>query len=264
MSFKRFKTEKLIRDHLPSILQAKGIVLNERIMDQEEFIIRLKDKLLEEAQEVNASQNLEDLSEELADMLEVIQSIAKATGLSMQQIEQKRLEKLKTKGGFDCKIYCNCVDIEESNPAITYYLEKPQQYSEINSFSEHEVDCIFCQIARQEKNVELLAKFKHCYAIKDQFPVSTGHVLIIPNEHTENWFTAKDEVRSDMIKALHFIKDQLDREYKPHGYNIGVNCGEVAGQSVMHLHVHLIPRYQGDMEDPKGGVRGVIPSKQKY
>ena len=262
MSFKRFKTEKLIRDHLPSILRAKGIVLNERIMDQEEFISKLKAKLLEEAQEVNASQNLEDLSEELADMLEVIQSIAKATGLSMQQIEQKRVEKLQTKGGFDCKIYCKCVDIEENNPAINYYLENPQKYPETTS--EYHADCIFCQIARQEKNVEFLANFKHCYAIKDQFPVSAGHVLIIPNEHTENWFTAKDEVRSDMIKALHFIKDQLDREYQPHGYNIGANFGEVAGQSVMHLHVHLIPRYQGDMEDPKSGVRGVIPSKQKY
>lgn len=263
MTYKRFKTEKLIRDSLPSIMRAKGILVDERIMDQEEFILRLKEKLLEEVQEVNASQNLEDLSEELADMLEVIQSIAKATGLSMHQIEQKRLEKLKTKGGFDSKIYCNCVDIEESNPAIAYYLEKSHQYPEINAL-EHQSECIFCQIARQERAVEFLAKFKHCYAIKDRFPVSNGHVLIIPNEHTENWFTVKDEVRLDMIKALHFIKDQLDRDYNPQGYNIGANCGEVAGQSVMHLHLHLIPRYQGDMEDPKGGVRGVIPSKQKY
>jgi predicted house-cleaning noncanonical NTP pyrophosphatase (MazG superfamily) len=150
MPFKRFKTEKLIRDHLPRILRSKGIGLNERIMDQEEFLSRLKDKFLEEAQEVNSCQNLEDLSEKLADMLEVIQSIAKATGLSMHQIEQKRLEKLKTKGGFDCKIYCNYVDIEETNAAITYYLEKPQQYPPVNN-PEHELDCIFCQIARHEK-----------------------------------------------------------------------------------------------------------------
>lgn len=67
-----------------------------------------------------------------------------------------------------------------------------------------------------------------------------------------------------MMRALHLLKNRLDLEYSPHGYNIGANCGEVAGQSVMHLHLHLIPRYQGDMEDPKGGVRGVIPSKQKY
>lgn len=263
MSFKRFKIGKLIRDHLPSIMHAKGIMVDERTMDQEEFILKLKDKLLEEAAEVNASQNLEELAEELADMLEVIQSITKATGLSMQQIEQKRLEKLRAKGGFDCKIYCHSVELEEINPALIYYQAKLQQYPEING-SEHHPECLFCQIARQERVVNFLAKFKHCYAIKDQFPVSNGHVLIIPNEHTENWFTAREEVRLDMIQALHFIKDQLDSEYKPHGYNIGANCGEVAGQSVMHLHVHLIPRYQGDMEDPKGGVRGVIPSKQKY
>lgn len=263
MALKRFKTEKLIRDHLPSILRAKGIELNERNMDQEEFLIRLKDKLLEEALEVNASQNLTELSEELADILEVIHTIVEANGLCIHHIEQKRLEKRETKGGFAAKIYSNCLEIEESNPAITYYLEKPKQYPEIDN-AENVVDCIFCQITRQEKKVELLAKFKHCYAIKDQFPVSTGHVLIIPHEHTGNWFTAKEEVRLDMIQAIHFLKDQLDKEYHPHGYNIGANCGEVAGQSVMHLHVHLIPRYQGDTEDPKGGVRGVIPSKQKY
>ena len=67
-----------------------------------------------------------------------------------------------------------------------------------------------------------------------------------------------------MMKALQKLKNCLDLECKPDGYNLGVNCGEVSGQSVMHLHFHLIPRYRGDMEDPKGGVRGVIPSKQKY
>jgi diadenosine tetraphosphate (Ap4A) HIT family hydrolase len=124
--------------------------------------------------------------------------------------------------------------------------------------------CLFCQIARREREAKILEVFPHCYAIKDEFPVSKGHILIIPNEHTENWFTAREEVRLDMIKALHLLKKRLDAEYNPHGYNIGMNCGEAAGQTVMHLHLHLIPRYWGDMENPKGGVRGVIPSKQKY
>jgi len=77
-------------------------------------------------------------------------------------------------------------------------------------------------------------------------------------------FTANEEVQKDIMKALNAMKIVLDAEYNPDGYNIGANCGKDAGQSVMHLHVHLIPRYKGDMEDPKGGVRGVIPSKQKY
>ena len=67
-----------------------------------------------------------------------------------------------------------------------------------------------------------------------------------------------------MMEALHKMKADLDAQYAPDGYNIGANCGKAAGQSVMHLHIHLIPRYNGDADDPKGGVRGVIPSKQKY
>lgn len=125
-------------------------------------------------------------------------------------------------------------------------------------------ECLFCQMAQGKKEVTFFAKFQHCYAIKDQYPVSPGHVLIIPYLHTENWFKASEEVRSDMMQALNFVKEKLDAEYAPQGYNIGANCGEAAGQTVMHLHLHLIPRYQGDMEDPRGGVRGVIPSKQKY
>lgn len=125
-------------------------------------------------------------------------------------------------------------------------------------------NCLFCQISISAKEIPIIAKFQHCYAIKDQYPVSPGHILIIPYQHTENWFTAAEEVRLDMLKALDKMKELLDKEYSPQGYNIGANCGKVAGQSIMHLHLHVIPRYKDDMEDPKGGVRGVIPSKQKY
>lgn len=205
----------------------------------------------------------DEICEELADVLEVIYTLSKASGLTIQQIEQRRLKKRESKGGFENKIYNSSIQIEENNPSINYYLNKPRQYLEIRSLAQPS-DCLFCQIARQEKQVNFFANFAHCYVIKDQFPVSNGHILIIPHEHTENWFTAKEEVRLDMMKALHLVKEQLDLEYNPQGYNIGANCGEVAGQSVMHLHLHLIPRYQGDMENPKGGLRGVIPSKQKY
>ena len=124
--------------------------------------------------------------------------------------------------------------------------------------------CIFCDIAIWEKKGSVVAKFKHCYAVRDEYPVSNGHTLIIPYEHTENWFTASEEVRLDIMEAMEKVKAELDTAYHPDGYNVGANCGEAAGQSVMHLHMHIIPRYKGDMTDPKGGVRGVIPSKQKY
>lgn len=263
MKIKYFKVEKLIRDKIPAILDSKGIVVNANAMVDQEFIYKLKDKLLEEAKEVLATSSSDELCEELADVLEVIHALSKANGLTIQQIEQKRLEKREIKGGFENKIYNSFMQIEENNPSINYYLNKPQQYPEIHSHT-YQSDCLFCQIARQEKEIKFFANFVHCYVIKDQFPVSNGHILIIPHEHTENWFTAKEEVRADIMKALHLVKEQLDLEYSPHGYNIGANCGEVAGQSVMHLHLHLIPRYQGDMDNPKGGVRGVIPSKQKY
>lgn len=134
----------------------------------------------------------------------------------------------------------------------------------VEAETEQLLDCIFCKIARQEQKADVVAHFKHCYAMKDAYPVSRGHILIIPYEHTENWFTAREEVRLDIMEAVHKMKKELDLEYAPDGYNIGANCGETAGQTVMHLHMHLIPRYKGDMDNPRGGVRGVIPSKQKY
>ncbi len=121
-------------------------------------------------------------------------------------------------------------------------------------------NCPFCQIPHQR----VVRTFNHCYAIRDGYPVTEGHTLIIPYVHTENCFTAKEEVRVDMMEALQSLKEDLDLEYQPDGYNIGLNCGEPAGQTVMHLHLHLIPRYKGDTPNPRGGVRGVIPAKQSY
>lgn len=124
-------------------------------------------------------------------------------------------------------------------------------------------ECRFCQFL-EEKSPIIIADFKHCYAIFDQYPVSKGHLLLISKEHTEHWFTASEKTRLDMMQALTQMKEKLDLEFHPDGYNIGLNCAKAAGQTIFHLHMHLIPRYHGDLEDPKGGVRGVIPAKQKY
>lgn len=124
--------------------------------------------------------------------------------------------------------------------------------------------CIFCEMAQHKRDVAMVAQFEHCFVIKDQFPVAPGHLLVIPYQHAGDWFSASSEVKIEIVEVLDQMKKCLDMEYSPAGYNIGMNCGKAAGQTVMHLHVHLIPRYLGDMEDPRGGVRGVIPSKQKY
>ena len=121
-------------------------------------------------------------------------------------------------------------------------------------------DCIFCNIPQDE----LIAENDLCFAIYDDFPVSKGHVLIIPKRHVADYFSlTEDEVMAIQI-ILREIKTKLDADLSPDGYNVGINVNEAAGQTVFHVHVHLIPRFKGDVENPRGGVRGVIPDKQKY
>ena len=103
-----------------------------------------------------------------------------------------------------------------------------------------------------------------CLAFFDSFPVSPGHALIIPKRHVASYFELSDQERDEMTKLMLSVKQKLEERFHPDGYNIGVNVNQAAGQSVFHCHMHLIPRYKGDVANPKGGVRGVIPSKQNY
>lgn len=98
----------------------------------------------------------------------------------------------------------------------------------------------------------------------DNYPVSIGHTLVTTKRHISDYFDASPEEMSALWKVVTEVKHHLDAKHKPAGYNIGINVGKAAGQTVMHLHIHVIPRYEGDMADPAGGVRGVIPNKQKY
>ena len=101
-------------------------------------------------------------------------------------------------------------------------------------------------------------------AIRDGYPVSPGHTLLIPKRHTGSFFDLSKQERADLLALLDRAKRVLDAELQPQGYNIGINDGAAAGQTVPHLHVHLIPRFEGDLPDPRGGVRWVIPAKAKY
>ena len=102
------------------------------------------------------------------------------------------------------------------------------------------------------------------FAIEDGFPVSPGHTLIVPRRQIATWFDATAEERAAIFELVEQVKRALDERLRPDGYNIGINVGEAAGQTVMHLHVHVIPRYRGDVDDPRGGVRHVIPGKGNY
>jgi diadenosine tetraphosphate (Ap4A) HIT family hydrolase len=94
--------------------------------------------------------------------------------------------------------------------------------------------------------------------------VTPGHLLVLPNRHVASYFDCTDEERRALWQMVEDAKRLLDLRHVPDGYNLGVNVGEAAGQSVFHVHVHVIPRYAGDTADPWGGVRGVIPAKQSY
>jgi diadenosine tetraphosphate (Ap4A) HIT family hydrolase len=102
------------------------------------------------------------------------------------------------------------------------------------------------------------------FAVYDTCPVNRGHLLIIPKRHYASLFESTKEEIDAIFDLLLRGKEMLDAGYRPDGYNVGVNVGSASGQTIMHLHVHLIPRFLGDMEDPLGGVRGVIPARQKY
>ena len=103
-----------------------------------------------------------------------------------------------------------------------------------------------------------------CFAIRDRFPVSLGHTLVITRRRVATWFDATADEQRALFALVDEVKAALDVEHHPDGYNVGFNAGAAAGQTVMHLHVHVIPRYRGDMPDPRGGVRHVIPEKGNY
>ena len=105
---------------------------------------------------------------------------------------------------------------------------------------------------------------EHAVVIRDGFPVSPGHTLIIPRRHVGSFFDVTDAERADLMSLLAAARDELEREFHPAGYNVGINDGAAAGQTVPHLHIHLIPRYAGDRADPRGGVRWVMPEKAAY
>lgn len=120
--------------------------------------------------------------------------------------------------------------------------------------------CPFCNPSPEE----IVLSNTLCYARYDKFPASPGHLLIIPFRHVANYFDATDEEHAALLALIRESKALLDNHFQPDGYNIGVNVGTAAGQTVMHIHIHIIPRYAGDVEDPRGGVRGAIPEKRVY
>jgi diadenosine tetraphosphate (Ap4A) HIT family hydrolase len=121
-----------------------------------------------------------------------------------------------------------------------------------------------CPLCAAAERHDLLAANDRAVAFSDAFPVSPGHALIVSRRHVANLFDLSAEEQSALWALLSVVKQALDERHSPGGYNVGVNVGHVAGQTVGHVHVHVIPRYDGDVSDPRGGVRWVLPDRAAY
>lgn len=121
-------------------------------------------------------------------------------------------------------------------------------------------NCPFCHI----KANEIVSSNRFAIIILDRYPISPGHMLVIPKRHVASVSEITKREQRALLDAIGLAKTWLERKHKPDGYNVGINDGIVAGQTVMHLHVHVIPRYKGDLSDPRGGIRWILPEKADY
>ena len=124
------------------------------------------------------------------------------------------------------------------------------------------MECPFCKIIADKK--EIVLENELAVAFYDSFPVSNGHTLIIPKRHVETYFDLSPEEMSAIFDLSQKMRDLLEKRYKPDGFNVGFNVGECGGQSVMHCHMHVIPRYRGDQENPRGGIRKIVKNTTQY
>jgi diadenosine tetraphosphate (Ap4A) HIT family hydrolase len=120
--------------------------------------------------------------------------------------------------------------------------------------------CPFCSL----RQAEVLLEKPLAYVKRDGYPLTDGHALVIPRRHVATFFETTAGERHAMLDLLDDVKALLDAKYRPDGYNIGINDGAAAGQTIMHLHIHIIPRYVGDKSDPRGGIRWIFPEKAAY
>ena len=111
---------------------------------------------------------------------------------------------------------------------------------------------------------EWLQDSRYFFIVSDKYPVSSGHLLIISKENRRDFFDLSDKEKSELPELITAAKHLIEKEHNPTGYNIGMNCGTSAGQTVYHFHCHVIPRYEGDVENPRGGIRNVIPGMGYY
>lgn len=202
------------------------------------------------------------LMDEQAEVLMHVSELLKPGGKAFFTVRRDlkyegfRTHKIHQKPTYQCNIKLPFKSILQTEHCEIYEF---QHYNIATKTSQS--SCPFCCL---DSDHEILTETATVYGILDKYPVTNGHALVIPKIHTAEYFdlSAKDQVACWLV--VNRVKVLISERYKPDGFNIGINVGTCAGQTVPHVHIHVIPRYKGDVEDPTGGVRGVIPDKRKY
>jgi diadenosine tetraphosphate (Ap4A) HIT family hydrolase len=202
------------------------------------------------------------MQEEQANVLMEISQLLKPSGKAYfavrrdLQFEGFRTHKLHQKKTYQCNVTLNAKSIFKNENCEIY------EYQHFNQIKLKENStCPFCN---PDAERELIVESATAYAMFDKFPVSNGHALIIPKKHCSDYFDLTFKEQSACVFMLNTVKQILKKKFNPDGFNVGINISEAAGQTVPHVHIHLIPRYKGDVKEPRGGVRGVIPEKRNY
>jgi len=202
------------------------------------------------------------LPEEQATVLMELSQLVKPTGkvyIAVRrdlQYEGFRTHKIHQKKTYQCNVILNSKSILKNETCEIY---EYQHYNQLTR--DQNVNCPFCNPNAES---ELIVESATAYAIYDKFPVNDGHALIIPKRHCADYFVLTFKEQAACMFMLNTVKAVISKKFNPDGFNVGINVGVQAGQTVHHVHIHLIPRYNGDVDDPRGGVRGVIPYRQKY
>lgn len=161
------------------------------------------------------------------------------------------------------KHFVHKVDTYQSNVVLPYKSIFKNNYCEIYEYQHYNqinngLDGVF---ENPGPDSELITELATVYSIFDKYPVSKGHALVIPKRKSLSYFDCTDKEKKAIWIMVDRVKKILDDRFKPDGYNIGFNTNEAAGQTVFHTHVHIVPRYNGDVDNPRGGIRNIIPGK---
>lgn len=202
------------------------------------------------------------MPEEQASVLMEISQLLKPNGKAYFAVRRDiqhegfRIHKIHRQPTYQCNVKLPFKSIFKNENCEVY------EYRHYNQLSRNKNEaCPFCNPDAQR---ELILESATAYAIFDKFPVSNGHTLIIPKKHCADYFDLSFKEQSACWFMLNKVKGVLKKTFNPDGFNVGINVNESAGQTVPHVHIHLIPRYKGDVVNPRGGVRGVIPERRNY